>query len=315
MSLVAVSAATPPSPPTPLATISGYANWQLRADAAVLAVTLQIDPFASRLATWDLRSGALQWVTPDEPGVQVGGPVWSADGTSIFYGSSQPTQTSYTDLGILRIAADGTGRTRIHGPDGNGGLPRSLTPDGRGLVWSRTRAGGSVDVLDLATGADRAFDPSAAASISSWRTTQPRGLVISANCCAGFAGGALNLWDDVAGTSTVLLSPITGPRLAVGSADWDPTGTRIAAVVYDRVNAPEISSIAILDPGTGGRQAIAGTAGAAFVRWLPSGIVYNTSTAGGPNDLILVPPDGSGKTTLYHSTSRFPFRIAQVILP
>ena len=170
-------------------------------------------------------------------------------------------------------------------------------------------------MLDLATGVDRAFDPSTAASLSSWRTARPRGLVISGNCCAGNPGGALNVWDDVAGTSTVLLGPTTGPRLAVGSADWDLTGTRIAAVVYDRVNAPEISSIVILDPGSGARQPIAGTAGAAAVRWLPSGIVYSTSAFGGPNDLILISSDGSARTTLYRSTDRSPFRIGQVILP
>ena len=314
-SLVAVSVATPPSSPMPLATFAGYATWQLRADGTALAVSLQVSADTSRIATWDLITGALRWVTPDEPGVQVGGPVWSMDGASIYYGSSRPTPTSYTDLGILRIAVDGTGRTVIHGADANGGLPRSLTPDGRGLAWSRTRAGGSVDVVDLATGADRAFDPSAAGSAASWRAARPRVLVISGNCCAGYPGGALHLWDDIASTETVLLGPTVGPRLAVGAADWEPTGDRIAVVVYDRVNAPNISSIAILDPRSGARQAVAGTEGAVQVRWLPSGIVYNTSTFGGPNDLILIAPDGTSRTTLYHSTSRYPFGIAQVILP
>jgi hypothetical protein len=36
---------------------------------------------------------------------------------------------------------------------------------------------------------------------------------------------------------------------------------------------------------------------------------------GGPNDLILISPDGSARTTLYYSTDRSPFRIGQVILP
>jgi hypothetical protein len=53
----------------------------------------------------------------------------------------------------------------------------------------------------------------------------------------------------------------------------------------------------------------------ATVRWLPSGIVYSTSTFGGPNDLILTSPDGSARTTLDHSTDRSPFWIRQVILP
>jgi hypothetical protein len=318
-SLAAVSVSTPPSPATPLATFTGFATWQLRADAAALAVSLYVSADTSRIATWDLLTGALRWVTPDEPGVQVGGPVWSADGGSIYYGSSRPTTTSYTDLGILRVAADGSGRTRIHGPDGNGGLPQHLTPDGRGLVWSRIQAGGSVDVLDLTTGVDRTFDPTSATSDASWRAARPRGLVLTGVCCAGPAGGSgtLHLWDDVAGSATALLGPTFTPPIAVGGADWDPSGTRIAVVAYDRANGafPTSASIAILDPVSGVRQPVPGTDGAVQMRWLPSGIVYNTSVFGGPNDLILISPDGSGKTTLHHSTGQFPAGIAQVILP
>jgi hypothetical protein len=69
----------------------------------------------------------------------------------------------------------------------------------------------------------------------------------------------------------------------------------------------------ILDPATGVRQPVPGTDGAVQVRWLPSGIVYNTAAFDGANELILVSPDGSARTTLFRGD--LPFRIAQVFQP
>jgi hypothetical protein len=309
--LVAVPVTTPPSSTTALASF-GFGSWQLRADATALAISIEVDSNTTRLATWDLRAGTTRWVTADEPAVQVGGPVWSSDGAFIYYGAH--AATPFTDLGIFGVGADGR-QTRIHGPDGNGGEPMRLTPDGRGLVWARTRAGGSAEVLDLGTGANRGFDPSGAASAVSWRAARPRALVLTGNCCAGLPGGALHLWDDIAGTETTLLDPTSALRLAVGAADWDPSGTRIAAAVYDRTaGAASSASIVILDPATGARRAVPGTDGVVQMRWLPAGIVYSTSSSGGTsNELILVAPDGSAKVTLYRGD--LPFRIGQVIQP
>jgi len=309
--LVAVPVTTPPSASTALASF-GFGSWQLRADASALAISVEIDSNTTRLATWDLRSGITRWVTADEPAVQVGGPVWSSDGAFIYYGAH--AATPFSDLGIFGVGADGR-QTRIHGPDGNGGEPLRLTPDGRGLVWARTRAGGSADVLDLGTGVNRAFDPSGPASAVAWRAARPRALVLTGNCCAGLPGGALHLWDDVAGTETVLLDPTSAPRLAVGAADWDPSGTRIAAAVYDRAaGTASGASIVILDPATGTRRSVPGTDGVVQLRWLPAGIVYNTSSFGSTsNELILIAPDGSSKVTLYRGD--LPFRIGQVMQP
>jgi hypothetical protein len=308
--LVAVPVTAPPSAATALATF-GFGSWQLRPDASALAITLQVDSNTTRLATWDLRTGATRWVTPDEPAVQVGGPVWSSDGAFIYYGAH--AATPFTDLGLFGVGADGR-QTRIHGPDGNGGEPLRLTPDGRGLVWARARAGGSADVLDLGTGANRGFDPGGPASAVSWREARPRALVLTGNCCAGLPGGALHLWDDVAGTETALLDPTAAPKLAVSSADWDPSGTRIVAALFDRTaGAPSTASIVIVDPVTGARRPVPGTDGAIQVRWLRAGIVYNTSAIGGSSELILVSPDGSAKSTLYRGD--LPFRIGQVFEP
>ena len=309
--LVAVPVTRPPSAATALASF-GFGSWQLRADASALAISVEVDSNTTRLASWDLRSGTTRWVTPDEPAVQVGGPVWSSDGAFIYYGAH--AATPFTDLGIFGVGADGH-QTRIHGPDGTGGEPLRLTPDGRGLVWARARAGGSADVLDLGTGANRGFDPTGSAAAVSWRAARPRALVLTGNCCAGQPGGALHLWDDVAGTETPLLDPTSAPRLAVGSADWDPSGTRIAAAVYDRTaGAASGASIVVLDPATGARRLVPGTDGVVQLRWLPAGIVYSTSSSGGPsNELILVAPDGSAKVTLYRG--ELPFRIGQVLQP
>jgi Tol biopolymer transport system component len=77
--------------------------------------------------------------------------MWSPDGASLFYvGSGADGKTA-----IFRIGADGAGKKQIPGSEGFAESIRGLTPDGAGLVWSRGQAGGSVEVLDMATGVNR----------------------------------------------------------------------------------------------------------------------------------------------------------------
>ena len=311
--LVAVPITTPPATAVPLVDFS-RGTYQLRSDAGALAVALQTAPTSGRIATWDLQTGATRWVTPDEEFVVVNGPVWSADGKVIYYGATQmrPAPTFFADLGLYRINADGTGRTRIHGPDGNGGQPQRLTPDGRGLVWERTQAGGSAEVLDLATGGNTTFTKSEGATSLAWRSARPRALVVTGVCCAGPPGGngTLHLWDDLAGTERILLDRNSTPPVAAGSADWDPTGTKIAVSVYDRSNGfPDTASIEILDPVSGARRAVPGTTGASSVRWLQAGIVYSTDQR--TAELFLVSVDGSTRVSLYKATS--PYVVGDVI--
>src|SRR5207302_64307 len=151
---------------------------------AAATPTIPLAPSSVPVARWDMTAGAVRWITADEPRVRHESPVWSADGTAIYYAAHSSTSTSYTDLGIFKIGLDGSANKRVHGPDGNGGMPVRLTPDGTGLVWVRARAGGGTAVVDLETGASREFDPTSGSYPEAWRSARPRALVISGGCCA-----------------------------------------------------------------------------------------------------------------------------------
>ncbi|GAC1701611.1 MAG: hypothetical protein NVS9B6_16760 [Candidatus Limnocylindrales bacterium] len=285
--------------PVPLVSFGASGGWQVRADGSVLAVSLETAEGTARIATWNLRTGATRWLTDDEPGVRQATPLWSVDGSLLYYAASRGT----TDLGIFRIRSDGTAKTLLRAPDPKAaGLTLTgLTPDGAGLAWSYTRAGGSADVFDLQTGRDRAFDDETAAAILAWRPTRPRALV-KVGGGTGFAGGALALWDDLASSSRVLIPAQPGSPSGALGADWDPAGTRIVAAVTERSATAETSSLLTLDATGGARAAIAGTDGARAVLWLRAGIVYARQTGAGGTDLVLVSPSGGTGTVLYSDT-------------
>ena len=289
------------STPVRLASVTSGV-WQIRPDGSALALSFATSTDSARIATVDLRSGSTRWVSTDEPGVRQVTPVWSADGQAIYYSASRTSASSLTDLGIFRIGADGSANARVHGPDGNGAELLGLTPDGAGLRWSRIRAGGSLDVLDLATGDDRQAQPNEAASEASWRAARPRALVVTGICCAGPVGGngTLWLWDDVAGTSQMLLGPKSDPPVAAVAASWDPAGSRIVAVVYDRSSGfGTRSSLVTIDAAGGDRKAVAGTEGASVPLWTPAGIVFLRATSQGGTEIMLVSPAGGTTQTLY----------------
>jgi hypothetical protein len=289
-------------PDVPLVSYTRSTGAQWRPDGSALAIGLQTSVDAARIATWDLGSGAIRWVTQDEPGIWHESPVWSADGTAIYYAAHAMTATTYEDRGMFRISLDGSRKAMVRAPSENGGMPERLTPDGGGLVFARVRAGGSTDVLDLATGVDHEFDRTTTSSSLAWRSARPRALVMSGGCCAGRPGGALVLWDDIAGTKTELIGPTATPTIAAGSADWDPTGTKIAVAIYERsgrVDAP--SSIAQMDVSGGHRTAIPGTDGAGRIMWFPEGIVFTKFTSGRGTEIVLASPAGDSSQVLYRS--------------
>lgn len=265
-------------------------GWDVRPDGGAFAIALLTGPGSSRIATWDPLTGASRWVTPDEPGVLQTTPVWSADGRSIYYSALRPP----ADLGIFRIGADGGGRVRIRAPEENGAELKGRTPDGRGLVWSRVQAGGSAEVLDLATGANKGFDPNITSSVAGWRSQQPRALVITGNCCVHSGRGTLYLWDDAEGTRRAIYGTELTPQEGVGSADWDPEGKRIVASVYDTTISRSVAGpLVVMDENASQRTTIAGTEGASWVRWKASGILYIKGTPTAGAELWLVPPGGT----------------------
>lgn len=260
-------------------------TWALRADGGALAVSVWTG-HGARIVIWDVRSGGARWLTPDEPGKSDLSPLWSRDGTSIYYVSSGDDGKS---LGMFQIGADGSGQRQIREAEGFGGSLEGLTPDGGGLVWSRTQAGGSVEILDLASGVNRHIADNARAQ--SWRSRQPRALVSVGGCCAGRPGGELVLWNDVAMTSRVVA--VRGPAgdPAWGGGAWDPTGTRIAAGRYDSTS-PYEATLVVIDAESGALQPIPDTRGVANVLWLSEGIVFTRPLRIGVEVMLL--PDGGG---------------------
>ena len=287
--------------PIPLVAISRTTGTAWRADGGALAAGVETGANSSRIAEWEIKTGAVRWITADEPGVRHESPVWSADGTSIYYAAHASTQTSYTDLGVFRTRIDGSGTTRMHGPDGNGGMLVGLTPDGERLVWVRIRAGGGVAVLDLETDTNRDFDANSGSYPEAWRAARPRALVISGGCCAGKPGGTLVLWDDLDGSSRVVAGIDKTSKVTAGAAAWDPTGTRIAAQLFDISGLNYSASIATMDADGSHRSTISSTDGAGSVLWLREGIVFSRTYG---TELVLMSPNGNGPRVLYQGADR-----------
>ena len=301
----------PVGPATPLVTFGPSAGWQLRSDGSLLAVALQTAADSGRIAMLDLRAGTARWVTDDEPGVWHRWPVWSPDGSLIFYSAAK---AGTTDLGIVRFSINGSGKGPIHGPDGNGRELIAFTPDGAALVWSAVRAGGSTAVLDLATGRDRVFDDTTASTPLSFRAPRPRALVLVGGCCAGRPGGSLVLWDDLDNSRRPLVGIDSAPPAAIGGADWSPDGRLVVATLYDRSTPADSSGrLVYFDPADpGGSTAISGTAGAQAVVWPRSGIVYTRMTADRSTEFVQLARDLGASTVIARVTEPVVARILVV---
>jgi len=273
--------------PTRLVNFSGQTAWDLRSDGGALAVAVGTAS-GVRIATWDVVSATGRWITLSEPAGSVSSPVWSKDGSSIFFGSDQGA--------VARVGADGQGISTIARPDRFGGL-EGITPDGRGLIWSRGQAGGSAEILDIATGTNKHLDD--VARIVSWRAQQPRVLLAVGGCCAGRPGGSLVALDDVSMTTRVIADRSPFGTIAFGGGAWDPTGTRVAAARYDETS-PYDASLVIIDAATGTVQPISDVLGVGLVLWLDEGIVVTRTLArSATTDVALEPPRGGPSVELY----------------
>ena len=279
--------------PTPIVSFAP-AWWSLRPDGGALAVSVATAQGGARIAVWDVQSGTARWLTADDPGASAGAPRWSPDGASIFYvGSGADGKTA-----VFQIGGDGSGKKQVPGSDATAEPIQGITPDGKGLVWSRGQAGGSVEVLDIATGVNRHLENHARAQ--SWRTRQPRALLEVGGCCAGRPGGDLVLWDDVALTSRVLAARGQFGDPAWGVATWDPGGTRVAAVRFDSAS-PYEGTLVVIDTESGARREIAETRGVANVLWLSEGIVFSRPLRIGIEVMLL--PDGGGPAVSVYQDS------------
>jgi len=288
LTLVAVPIA-PPSAPTPIVTFP-QSSWSIRGDGTAIAISVATSG-GTRIATYDVVSGASKWLTDTAPSTYW--PVWSKDGAFLLYAMTRPDLSGT----VYRIDADGTNRKEVATLERFGGLI-ALTPDGRAAQWSRTQAGGSAELLDIATGSSRHIED--VARIVSWRSQQPRALLLVGGCCAGRPGGSLVAWDDVTLASRVVAERAPSGTIAWGSAAWDPAGERIAAVRFDSTS-PYAGSLVILDAGGASQRAIGGTTGAGQVVWIDEGIVFTAGQAGDfATDLMVMRTNGSSPVSLFN---------------
>jgi len=303
----------------PLVEFTNTYSWQLRQDGGAIAVSfLNASRSSSRIAVWDVVTGSARWLTPDQAGVFDDGPAWTPDGSTIYYGEHSATATTFTDRGIFRISLDGGVPLRVHGPDANGGSPVRLTADGRWLIWTRNQAGGSTDVLDLATGENRSFDVTGTSGEIAWRAARPRALVMSGGCCAGRPGGQLILWDDIGGGIREILGAGAAPLVFAGAADWDPTGTRIAATVFERTLVDRSVHdgpfyVAIFEPTGSLTTKVPGSEGFVVIAWLADGILARRSTTEQASEVALLSENGNDRRVLYQMTGTM--RFAAIVSP
>ena len=300
-------------------TAAASGGWAVRRDGSAFVFAVESYDGGGnevRLALWDAATGATRWLTAadgdrTQEATVAEWPVWSADGSEVFFHRARFRQGAGTeDLGMWRIKPDGTGLALVMAPPANapmGSVLHGVTPDGRGLVWGRVgmhvvngqldHMTTSVDILDLATGAQRSLG-CCHAGIASWRATHPRALVIGDH--AGLGQMILVLWDDIALSERTLLGPGW-----IGGADWDPLGERIVVASGSALTSP----LSIID--TSGRtvRTLPATEGAAGPRWDPAGIVYDHWAKGPPGDsnpfvlreIRAIDPNGGPPTTLFAS--------------
>ena len=320
VTLSAVSIA-PGAEPVSFLELTETAGWQLRSDGGALVAAFTNGSYSSsRIATVDLPTGAARWVTPDDAAVFDVSPVWSADAKAIYYAEQSTIPAQYTDQGIFRISVDGSERTQVYGPDRYGGTLVRASPGGGWLVWTRGQAGGSTDVLNLATGANKTFEIAGSSGEIAWRTGRPRALVMSRGCCAGLPVGELLLWDDATGATTRLIGNDAAPYVFAGSADWDPSGSRIAAGVRDRT-ALERSSrtapflVAIFDASGAYRGLVPGAQGDVLA-WVPEGILLRGGSSSADNavEFTLISESG-GTSRLVYRTAASNVSLAAIVSP
>lgn len=124
--------------------------WTLPADGHAIAVLVT---HAQRVAVWDFGSARFSWATDHRAGISEIPPVWSSHGTWLYYATEPDALDSYKGT-MYRVHADGSDRTALAAFEHLAAVSGD-TRDGRSVIWSRDESGGTVEILDVATGTSR----------------------------------------------------------------------------------------------------------------------------------------------------------------
>jgi hypothetical protein len=280
---------------TRLVTIRENALPAIRADGGALAAVV-----GNGIALWE-PNGVVRWIVPPDATIGSGNPVWANDGSYVYFGRFRKSTAGDVgeDLGVFRVRPDGSGLAKVAGGQPPGQMPPSISvprivTKQNILVWARAYEGGSVEVLDLATGRQRTYD-GGVADVAAWRDTQPRALI---QHCTNTGCRALVLWNDETGAKQQLLND----DVQVQGADFAPTGGRI--IVARRSTDWGLD---LIDGSSVMR--VAGSTNAQWPRWLDGGIAY----LWGPTDngigviasevRIVAATGGAAPRTLYRASS------------
>src|SRR5439155_13144121 len=263
-------------------------NWSMRRDGGAVVVSVEVAYETARLAMWELGTGGVRWLTAAEPRVRQYRPVWSPDGTTIYFARDEAGVESQ----LYSVPADGGQATRIPKTTFVPGVAFPVAVSAGGKLYVRYEHNDNVwslQVVDVATGAistvsTRWPNDSQMTSVDAIRVMQP-GALIQGLCDSMFcarssdqrscstqfctASRRLGVFNDRTGDQTDLLDA----SAQVLGADWDPSGTRIV-VASRAMNTQEPSVLQTMDEAGGARQAIAGTGWAMDPPWLPEGILY-----------------------------------------
>lgn len=275
---------------TPLIDLPTGTQWRVRLDGSAVAMTIALGSGSAtrtRIAALNLQTGAVGWVTPDEPAVSHRSPWWSNDGSVVYYTRTSPDGS--TDQGVYRVRVDGTNLAQLRPPSTNRSVDIvGLSPDGLSLVLSQVREGGSLEVLDLNTRAVRSG--SDGGFVEAWRPQRPRALVSIGGPAVGRT--SLVLWDDLA------TAPSTPASLATASlvfgADWDPAASRVVVALSSGTSGNQPPQLVVMDANGQNRTTLAGTDGASSPYWLRAGVVYLYATSfARPSEVRLAQPAGT----------------------
>jgi len=316
-------------------------NWSMRRDGSALVVSVEVAYETARLAMWELGTGVVRWLTAAEPRVRQYGPVWSPDGTTIYFARAEAGVESR----LYAVPADGGEVRRIPVTTFAPGVAFPVAASAGGKLYVRYTYMDNARyfrVVDVATGGISApwandFTPT---SVDAIRVAQP-GALIQGFCVSTFcarpsdqrscstqfctAPTRLMVFDERTGGLTGLTA-LLDDSVQVFGADWDPSGTRIV-IASRATNTHEPFVLQTVDEAGGAWRTIAGTAWAMDPHWLPEGILYLWSASAewrdepltgtpnvvpvmqGPFELRLVDPSTEASRTVFESESAFRFVI------
>ena len=289
---------------------SDIGEWDVRSDSGAIVVAStdhctngSCAPGPNRLAVLDLAAGRAKWITVADGTTPVS-PVWSPDGAFIYYGAVDSAQA---DLGIFRIKADGSERTRVTDP-----VPPQPAPFGGRSSSSRPHFVTTKDTLlwtavvgdrttlrarDLGTRTDATFvSDEPCVAVLAWRAAPPSALVRHGSCQTQTA--RLLLWNLGTGAASVVVDQ---PDYVFDAA-WDAAGQGIAASI---ARPPDFrSELALIN--TAGRATVPGGDAAGELEWTTMGVAFAAAVNGagadcpfGLSEIRVVVPGRPASTSLY----------------